>query len=356
MVDVGISALTLVPGVVGGSETAYRALLRELHHHPDVRVQVYLPSLAPTAHEGHAYTVVRSYRASQGSAGRALAMGEALVAGGRIRREMRLDRVGLVHFPFGTMIPEIDAVPTVTTIHDMQHEALPELFSRSELAYRRLVYRRTAQRSTVVIAVSEHAANAISSHLDVPRARIRVIPQGVDLSAFTPGTGSREPYLLYPANPWPHKNHQRLFAAFAILRSRNPALRLILTGTGHDAARLPDGVESRGRVSTEDLVGLYQGAAALVFPSLYEGFGIPPLEAMATGCPVAASAASAIPEVVGDAAVLFDPMDPEAIAAGVEALLADPTSFVERGFARVERFSWARTADRHVELYRELSA
>ncbi|MBM3886177.1 MAG: glycosyltransferase family 4 protein [Gemmatimonadetes bacterium] len=269
---------------------------------------------------------------------------------------MRLDHVGVVHFPFGTMIPEVRSVPTATTIHDMQHEAFPELFSRPELAYRRLVYRRTAQRSTAIIAVSEHAARSISTHLDVPLDRIRVIHQGVDLDAFTPGSESREPYLLYPANPWPHKNHHRLFEAFAILRSRTPDLRLVLTGTGHDPALLPSGVETRGRVSTAELVALYQRAAALVFPSLYEGFGIPPLEAMATGCPVAASGTSAIPEIVGDAAVLFDPMDPEAIADGVETLLANPEPFVERGYARARSFSWAETAARHVALYRELSA
>jgi glycosyltransferase involved in cell wall biosynthesis len=182
-----------------------------------------------------------------------------------------------------------------------------------------------------------------------------VIHQGVDLELFTPADVHREEFLLYPANPWAHKNHARLFGAFALLRANRPNLRLVLTGTGHDAAAVPAGVEVLGRVPVEQLVHLYRTAAALVFPSLYEGFGIPIIEAFATGCPVAAANTSAIPEVAGDAAALFDPTSPEAIAAGIEVLLADPEPFVLRGLLRAQTFTWKRTADEHVAVYRELA-
>jgi glycosyltransferase involved in cell wall biosynthesis len=355
MVRVGISALTLVPGVVGGSETAYRALLREYHKHPEIAPRIFLPKIAPDAAEGHAYSVIQSYPASTSTPGRLYAMGSSLTLGGRIRREMRLDELDVLHFPFSTMVPEVETVPTVTTIHDMQHEALPELFSRGELAYRRLVYRRAAQKSTLVIAVSEHAAADISERLGISRERIRVIHQGVDLERFTPADVPREEFLLYPANPWAHKNHQRLFEAFALLRARRPKLRLVLTGTGHDTNAVPQGVDVLGRVPTEQLVHLYRTASALVFPSLYEGFGIPILEAFATGCPVAAANTSSIPEVAGDAAVLFEPTSAQAIASGVEVLLADPEPFVARGLLRVPTFTWQRTAAAHVAVYHELA-
>jgi glycosyltransferase involved in cell wall biosynthesis len=355
MVRVGISALTLVPGVVGGSETAYRALLREYHQHPEIQPRVFLPKIAPDAAEGHAYSVIQSYPASTSTPGRLYAMGSSLALGGRIRREMRLDDLDVLHFPFSTMVPEVETVPTVTTIHDMQHEALPELFSRGELAYRRLVYRRAAQKSTVIIAVSEHAAADIAERLGISRERIRVIHQGVDLERFTPADVPREEFLLYPANPWAHKNHERLFEAFALLRSKRPNLRLVLTGTGHDADTAPVGVEVLGRIPTEQLVQLYRTASALVFPSLYEGFGIPIIEAFATGCPVAAANTSSIPEVAGDAAVLFDPTSAEAIASGVEQLLADPEPFVTHGLLRATAFTWQRTAAEHVAVYRELA-
>ena len=171
MLRVGLSALTLVPGVVGGSETAFRSILRALHAHPEVTARIYLPTIAPDASEGHAAVVVRSYPAGTSTPKRLLAMGSALALGGRVRREMHLDGLDVLHFPFGTMVPRVTVVPTATTIHDMQHEALPELFSRGELAYRRAMYARAARASTRVIAVSRHAAEAISHHLGIPSPR-----------------------------------------------------------------------------------------------------------------------------------------------------------------------------------------
>ncbi|HEX3455493.1 MAG TPA: glycosyltransferase family 1 protein, partial [Gaiellaceae bacterium] len=132
-------------------------------------------------------------------------------------------------------------------------------------------------------------------------------------------------------------------------------LRLVLTGTGH-AAQLPDGVENRGRVPYDELVHLYRTASALVFPSLYEGFGLPPVEAMACGCPVASSNATSLPEVCGGAAELFDPQSVEDISRGIEAVLADPEPYVERGIARARMFSWGSTARAHEDVYRHLAA
>ena len=117
-----------------------------------------------------------------------------------------------------------------------------------------------------------------------------------------------------------------------------------------------DGVEQRGRVSLDELAGLYRRAAALVFPSRYEGFGQPPLEAMASGCPVACSDAASLPEVCGGAARLFDPESPEAIAEAVRAVLDDPEPWRERGLARAAEFTWERSARQHEDAYRALLA
>ena len=129
----------------------------------------------------------------------------------------------------------------------------------------------------------------------------------------------------------------------------------MLTGGGHSGA-LPAGVEVRGPIPPEDLVDLYRRAGALVFPSLYEGFGQPPLEAMACGCPVACSNAASLPEVVGDAARLFDPNDAAAIAAGVRELLAAPDGWSARGLERAKLFSWEATARAHEDVYRAAGA
>ena len=355
MIRVGLSAITLIPSVVGGSETAFRAILRELPKFSDIEPRVFLPTVAPTAHEGARHTVIRSYRASTSTPGRLFAMASASLAGGRICKEMQLEQLDVLHFPFSTMIPVVRSLPTVTSILDLQHEYLPELFSRGELAYRKLIYSRSARHSTRVIAISEHAAETLRERLGVAPERIRVIHLGADLSTFTPDGSPREPFLLYPANRWAHKNHQRLFEALAILRKDHPGLRLVLTGSGHERQPIPEGVDVRGHVSLDELVRLYRTASALVYPSLYEGFGMPIIEAMGTGCPVAASNTSSLPEVCGDAAVLFDPTSAEAIADGVTRLLADPAPYVERGLGRAPLFTWHKCATEHVALYRELA-
>ena len=135
------------------------------------------------------------------------------------------------------------------------------------------------------------------------------------------------------------------------MREERPHLTLVLTGVGHDADALPEGIETRGGVSTDELVSLYRRASALVFPSLYEGFGLPPVEAMACGCPVAASDAGSLPEVVGDAAVLFDPREPESIAAGISATLDRGDELRRRGLARAAGFTWDATARAHDRVY-----
>ena len=182
--------------------------------------------------------------------------------------------------------------------------------------------------------------------------RVHVIHLGVDHTLFRPGPEEREPFLLYPARPWPHKNHARLLEAFAALRETRPRLRLVLTGGGHERLDpLPEGVESRGVVSAAELASLYRRAACLVFPSLYEGFGLPPVEAMACGCPVAASHAGALPEVCGDAAVLFDPTDVDAIAAAILQVDERREELSERGLAHAARFTWDETARKHEASY-----
>ena len=237
------------------------------------------------------------------------------------------------------------------TLLDVQHLDLPGLFPRGERLFRRLAYDAAARRAHRVIVISHWVADRVVERLGLDPARVHAIHLGVDHDLFTPDPAvDREPFLLYPARPWPHKNHARLLEAFRLVREARPELRLVLTGAGHDPAQ-PDGVECRGAVSTAELVSLYQRASALVFPSLYEGFGLPPVEAMACGCPVAASSAGSLPEVVGDAAVLFDPHDPASIAAGTLEALARADDLRARGLEHAARFTWEATARAHDRVY-----
>jgi glycosyltransferase involved in cell wall biosynthesis len=347
---VGISLLTLVPGSLGGSETYVRELLRGLGRVGDLSYRVLLPPVAADAAEGLPAETAKEYRAARTVSQRLLAMGAAAARPGPLRA--RLAEAEIVHYPLTLRIPAV-ARPSVVTLHDLQHLDLPSLFPRSERAFRRVAWHRSVRSATRVIVLSEFVREHAIARLGLDPERLRVVPSGVDHRRFNPSADERLPFLFYPARAWPHKNHRRLFEAFALLRRERPHLRLVLSGGG-DFARAPDGVEARGRVSDEELVRLYRTAAAVVFPSLYEGFGQPPLEAMACGCPVAASTAGALPEIVGDAARLFDPREPEAIAGAVRDVLETPDEWARRGLERAALYSWDVTARATDAVYREL--
>ena len=347
--------LTLVPGVVGGSETYARELTRALAGVGKLEYRAYVPVIAPDAADGLPSIVCPEYRAATTTTGRVAAMAVASIAPGRVRRRMRPYELDAIHFPLSVMIPPVSRPPAATTIHDLQHELYPRFFSRTELAYRRLVYGRAVKASRIVIAISDHARQTLIERYRLPAERVRVIHLGVDHERLTPGAASRQPFLLYPANRWRHKNHERLFEAFALAQRHRPELRLVLTGAGHDRSPLPAGVESRGRVAADELVALYRTAGALVFPSLYEGFGLPPLEAMACGCPVAVSHATSLPEVCGDAAEYFDPLSPEDMARAIVEVLDRPGDYTVRGLERARGFSWDACARSHETVYAELA-
>jgi glycosyltransferase involved in cell wall biosynthesis len=342
---VAIPVLTLVPGVSGGSETYVRELFAALGRVGTQEYRVLAPPVARDAGGGLPTTVAEGYGGN-----RLLAMGRGAVS----PRYARLIREAeVVHYPLTVPIPRTGQ-PSVVTLHDVQHRDLPQMFSRAERLYRSLAYDRAARGADLVIVLSEFARDRAVATVGLEPGRVRVVPQGLDHDVLVPRSEPREPFLLYPARSWPHKNHATLFEAFALIRRAHPELRLVLTGD--DFAALPDGVEARGRVSRAELVSLMQRASALVFPSLYEGFGLPPLEAMACGCPVACSDAAALPEVVGGAARLFDPRDAGSIAEAVDEVLADPAPWSERGLIRAERFSWDETARATDAVYAELSS
>jgi glycosyltransferase involved in cell wall biosynthesis len=346
---VGISLLTLVPGQLGGSETYVRELLRALVRVGELDYRVLLPPAAPDAAEGLPCELATEYRRAQTIPQRLVAMGAAAARPGPLRAHLRDAQV--VHYPLTLRLPP--AAPSVVTLHDVQHLDLPAMFPRAERAFRAVAWHRSARGADRVIVMSEFVRERAVERLGLDASRVRVVPLGLDHAQLAPGGPEREPFVLYPARRWPHKNHERLFAAFALVRRERPELRLVLTGGGTFGA-LPDGVEARGHLAWPEVVSLMQRASALVFPSLYEGFGLPPLEGMACGCPVASSDAAALPETTGDAARLFDPYDPRAIADALLDVLAEPEPWVARGLSRAAGFSWEATARGTEAVYREL--
>lgn len=345
--------LSLVQGGMGGSETYARSLTRELDGHKELDVISLVARSQAGFSEGVREKILSGTGGGDSTAARLRTLAWALSDRGA-RASVRCADV--LHYPFSVPAPRPrPGTPFVQTLHDVQHLDLPHLFTKAELLYRRVLYDRPAQHADAVITMSEFCKERIVTQLGVDSERVHVANLGVDSARFRPNFGMRDNFILYPARGWPHKNHHVLIEAMKILREDRPGLRLVLTGGALETlGDLPDWVEKRGLVAEAELDMLYQRASCLAFPSLYEGFGLPPLEAMASGCPVAAASAGSLTEVCGDAAVLFDPSDPVAVARAVESALINGQALAARGLKQVEAFTWRRCGDVHADVYREV--
>jgi len=324
--------------------------------------------------------------------------GLAQVRYGWFLRNLEAD---LFHIPLNA-VPLLMPKPYLVTIHDMS-----TLLFASQLGYanrlRHFYLRRGLIRADRVIAVSNATCRDVESVLGIPASRVRVVYNAPDPAFHAPaetalarlnGEGFdhrthsppeiqrvldryriQHPFLLYVGRTNPHKNIPRLVEAFAVLRGEiqdHPFyrdLRLLIIGdeiSRHPAlrhaviqSRVEDSVRFLGFVPIDTLRTFYQAASAFVFPSLYEGFGLPPLEAMACGTPVVCSHVSSLPEVVGSAAEIVNPENVFDIARGMKEVLLDPElrrTLVERGFEQARRFSWERTARQVLDAYEEIGS
>jgi glycosyltransferase involved in cell wall biosynthesis len=293
--------------------------------------------------------------------------------------DLRRERVDLFHAPH-YVLPPLIPCKSVVTIHDCIHLRFPQ-YLPNRLAY---VYARSSlwvatHRASRVLTVSETSKRDILRYFRVPERKIDVIYNAIDERLGETPTEEEvarvreryqlnDPFVLYTGNIKPHKNLERLIEAFNTLRRGGlDQVKLLIIGdeiskyaTLRRAVhryKLHKHVRFFGFVSDKTLASLYRLASVFVFPSLYEGFGLPPLEAMAAGTPVITSNVSSLPEVVGDAAILIDPYDPDSIADAMRRVLTDPAlreELRERGLARVHEFSWDRSVGRVREIYGEV--
>jgi glycosyltransferase involved in cell wall biosynthesis len=279
------------------------------------------------------------------------------------------------HGPHYTM-PLRSPVPAVVTIHDLTFFDHPEWHERSKVIYFRRMIRAAAKRAAVLICVSEYTAGRLRALCD-PQGEVLVIPHGVDHSRFNPNGnvdddlallaahGITPPYLAFAGTIEPRKNLPALVAAFAKVSAAHPEVRLVLAGgdgwgtKATRAAIAESGVATRilrpGYLAGETLVALFRHAAAITYPSLEEGFGLPALEALACGTPLVTSAGTALGEVAGDAALLVSPTDEAALAAALATVLDDPATAARlraAGPARAAQFTWAASVENHASAYR----
>jgi glycosyltransferase involved in cell wall biosynthesis len=360
---VALNLVYLVPGETGGMEVYARELIPRLADRADLRLTA---------------LINREAAASGGPWERAAVRVVPVRARNRlewVRGEQQhvprmAERAGadLVH-SLGSTAPLYGRVPRITTIHDLNYKLVPEAhFGLRGLGMRVLVP-AAVRRSRRIVVDAASTCRDLAQHLRTPPGKVDVVPLGVTPAPPPqPVPGLRErlglderPVVLSVSAKRPHKNLRRLLRAVAAIPAeRRPALVVPGYPTPHEAELRALAVELAIEVvfpawlPSEDMEGLYALATCVVFPSLYEGFGLPVLEAMARGLPVATSNRSSLPEVAGDAALLFDPTDVEAIRRAIEQLLADPAErdrLRDAGRARAARFTWERTAELTVASY-----
>jgi glycosyltransferase involved in cell wall biosynthesis len=376
---IALNAIDWVPGTMGGIEVYFESLLDQLQQLDRDNDYIVLCN-----RRNHGRIVItnrkfshRRYDLTRPSLGWLVHRGVRKATGFDVMRPV-FDRLGsdVVHHPFTVLNPAGLKAPSVLTVHDIQHEYYPGFFPPKILRWRQAVYGKSVAEATVVIAISEHVKRTLVDRYAADPAKIEVVHFGVgpefrpveDPEVLRTASGRfrvERQFLYYPAATWPHKNHRRLLEALKLLvDQRQFDGDLLLTGIPMDAHEeilgvihrlgLRDRVKSLGYVDRADLPALYSLARLMVFPSLFEGFGIPLVEAMACGCPVVCSNVTSIPEVAGDAAMMFPPESVEEIAETIRRAWNDEgvlATLRKKGFARARDFSWKDVAQKTLRLY-----
>jgi len=366
---IGINLLQLNPGKIGGMERYIRTLIKYLvEEHAEIELFLFVtdgnadtfPSECPALHK------ILIDHATYGKT-----IFDAVV---------RHD-ISLYFCPLLVLDPVLVHIPTVVCIPDLQHEFFPEFFSKELLQWRNLHFQASADSASAVLTLSEFSAKTIVAKLGADPEKVFPIHLAADdefggvVDAHLNEVVRRkyslpEVYGYFPANTWPHKNHLRLLDALVAYRNKfGSPPQIVLSGamdSGHAdllkairVRKLADSVQFVGYLPQEEVQCLYRNATFLVFPSLFEGFGMPVLEAMMCGCPIICSNSTSLPEVAGSAALYFDPLDPAALADAMHSILTDAEQrarLVKDGATRALQFSWRQTATDTVAVFKQVIA
>ncbi len=374
---VAINLLQLPPGRFEGVTTYVKKLIERLpqvgpddqyyvFHQPGLEIAQQLDTRITTVAFAQPGLISKAHR-------KALSLARIKVPNSqakKIRDYAKREQIDIIHYPFSS-IPVTEqklGVPAVLSVMDIQHEFFPELFSASDLLARRLAYQSSAESADSIIAISEFTKQTLVDKFKIPADKIHVVYLSGDVSAKPDlSIDLPERFMYFPAADWKHKNHARLFRALAQLKKQGFNGKLVLTGVQSDNQAqlqklmgelgLEDSIIHLGQISFDQVSGVFQRARMLIYPSLFEGFGIPPLEAMSVGVPVACSDTTSLPEVVGDAAVIFDPTDEKAIAEAIKKVWDDENlraRLINKGRKQAAKFSWSRMAEDTHATYKEL--
>lgn len=363
---IGINALYLIPGGVGGTEIYLRSLMREIAK-ADTENEYFVFTNAET--EAGLVPAGRNFHHEPQQV-RAVVRPARLIweqfALPLAARRLRLD----VMFNPGFTAPLLAGCPVVTVFHDLQHKRHPEYFRKIDLPFWRFFLYWSARHSSRIIAVSEATRADLLRYYDLKEERIRVVAHGVDEEFFAVGA-RRSPrdlrnFILCVSTLHPHKNLDRLVRAFRRFHEARPEFRLIIAGMhGFQTARIEQTiidcgmgahVHITGWIPREELLALYHKAWAFVYPSTFEGFGMPVLEALASGIPAAVSWIEPMKSIAGEAALPFDPFDENGMSEALLRLIEDGelrARLEEAGPKRAAEFSWRTSAEQTIAALAE---
>ncbi len=373
---IGINTLYLLPGKVGGSETYIKNIVKcldRLDKENDYLIFInneckgYFEKLGPNIK-----TILCPFNASSRPK---RILWEQLILPFQIKKH----KIDLL-FSGGFTAPFVCPAKSVLMVFDMQHINQPENFSKVFLFFLRTIIYLSVKSADHILTLSNNSKNDITSHYNITPENVTATYLASDSDVFYRRDSGEvyevrekynipERYLYYGAASLPHKNHKRLLNVFKVVKKDLPDVKLVLTGArdyGEGSISehikllgLEDDVILLGWLSFDEVAAIYSGAELFVFPSLHEGFGMPVLEAMACGVPVASSNIEPLKEIVADGGVLFDPYDEDSIGEAILTIINNSdkkNSLIEKGSARAEFFTWENTAKSTIEVFNSFSS
>jgi glycosyltransferase involved in cell wall biosynthesis len=373
---IGIIALNFQPGTIGGVETYFRTLIEQLQSIDNRNEYIVV---LPEGQKAEIPITNSQFTIMELKPGRDIiskiiqknTFTPKIGYRSRLARQIDDLQCDLLHFPIQIMLPYDVRTPSIVSCMDIQHEYLPSFFSSKQLLARQMIYKRSLLRAKHTIVISDFVKDSLHEKYQIDNAKMTTVHLCINEKLFNSERREKLPlkkmpdkYLFYPAATWPHKNHERLLQAFSLVAKQFSDISLVLSGIAvqkksHiekliNELKLSRKVHVLGYLEYSEIPLIYQNAYALIFPSLYEGFGLPVIEAMYAGCPVICSNDTSLPEIAGKAAIYFNPLDVDDIARAAIYILNNPdkrADLITEGKKNVLRFSGSKLARETIAVY-----